>query len=221
MATSLQHHWDAKYDTDLTGTKFSWSQSTPALSLELIRELASEATELKVVDAGGGLSSLALDLVRGAAGCAVEATVIDISGKALEANKARLTEAEREKGLVTWIHSNILEAPMTAASTDIWHDRAVFHFLTSESEQKQYIELVSRVVKPNGVAIIATFDEDGGPTRCSDLDVKRWSVAQLATAFGGEFDLERGEKEDHITPSGKVQKFVYAILRRRSDKLSE
>jgi ubiquinone/menaquinone biosynthesis C-methylase UbiE len=187
------------------------------MSLELIKaEAACGDAALTLVDAGGGMSSLALDLVRGAIGRPVTATVVDISGTALEASQARAAPEELASGAIAFQVSDILELAIPPSSLDVWHDRAVFHFLTDPSDQEKYVALVSRAVKPLGIAVMATFDEDGGPTRCSDLDVQRWTAPGLAAAFGEAFDLVRSEKENHVTPTGRTQKFVYAVLRRKA-----
>jgi len=110
--------------------------------------------------------------------------------------------------------ANVIEAALPAHAYDVWHDRAVFHFLTSAVERKAYVEAVLRSVKPGGHVIVATFGEDG-PIQCSGLPVMRYSAAGLHAEFGEAFTLLKHEKQAHRTPAGNVQKFVYCYCRKQ------
>lgn len=115
---------------------------------------------------------------------------------------------------MTWLEANILEVNLPANHYDVWHDRAVFHFLTTETERHQYVEQVMRAVKPGGLVVVATFAEDG-PEKCSGLPVMRYSTEALHSEFGDAFLLLGSEPEVHITPAGKEQKFVYCFCKRK------
>jgi SAM-dependent methyltransferase len=111
------------------------------------------------------------------------------------------------------VEANALEADFPAHAYDVWHDRAVFHFLTTVEERQAYAQQVIRAVKPGGLVIVATFAEDG-PTRCSGLPVMRYSAEELHAEFGEPFLLLHHERESHYTPAGNEQKFVYCLCRR-------
>ena len=137
-------------------------------------------------------------------------SVLDLSGAALLASKNRLNEASKN---IKWLEGNILDVDFESHSFDLWHDRAVFHFLTNAEDRKKYIGLLSKAVKPNGHIIIATFAEDG-PMQCSGLPVMRYSAEELHSEFGQEFILVESKKELHHTPFNTVQSFVYCHFRR-------
>lgn len=156
---------------------------------------------------GGGASTLVDDLL---AGGYKSVTVLDLSGTALAAAKARLGNRASS---VRWLEANVLEAGFPQHAYDVWHDRAVFHFLTAEAERHAYVQAVLRAVKPGGLVIVATFAEDG-PTKCSGLPVMRYSANELHAEFGEPFLLLGHEKESHHTPDGSEQKFVYCFCRK-------
>lgn len=161
-----------------------------------------------IIDVGGGASTLVDDLLD--AGYR-QITVLDLSGAALATAQARLGE---RASLVQWREANVLEVELPAQGFDVWHDRAVFHFLTTEQERQAYVQQVLRAVKPGGLVIVATFAEDG-PTQCSGLPVMRYDANDLHTQFGAPFELLGHEKESHMTPGGNEQKFVYCFCRRQ------
>jgi ubiquinone/menaquinone biosynthesis C-methylase UbiE len=198
-------HWETVYGTKDTA-EVSWFQEHAALSLKLIQD-ANIPTTAKIIDVGGGASILVDDLLDHGYG---EVTVLDISGAALDTAKARLGS---RGDAVRWLEANILEAKLPEQAYDVWHDRAVFHFLTTPEERHSYVEMVLRAVKPGGLVLVATFSEDG-PTECSGLPVMRYSADELHSEFGEPFALLGHEKESHETPSGKVQEFVYCLCRK-------
>jgi SAM-dependent methyltransferase len=119
--------------------------------------------------------------------------------------------------------ADVLEASFGSDAFDVWHDRAVFHFLTDEGDRRRYVEQVQRAVRPGGLVIIATFADDG-PLRCSGLEVARYSPAQLHAEFGAPIELIESHRELHTTPSGSVQAFTYGVFRvgaSSRDKVSE
>lgn len=198
-------HWEHVYATKAV-TAVSWFQEHAELSLRLIRDAGIPLTA-SIIDVGGGASTLVDDLL---AEGYENITVLDLSGAALAAAKARL--AGRACG-VQWLEANVIDAALGAQAYDVWHDRAVFHFLTTAQERRAYVGAVLRAVKPGGLVIVATFAEDG-PTQCSGLPVMRYGANELHAEFGEPFLLLGHEKESHHTPGGNEQKFVYCFCRK-------
>ena len=128
----------------------------------------------------------------------------------MAASKTRLG---RRAGDVTWLVGDITRAELPLHAYDVWHDRAVFHFLTTSEERKAYVQAALRAVKPGGHVIVATFAEDG-PDKCSGLPVMRYSADGLHAEFGAPFTLLRQEREEHHTPFGTIQKFIYCLCRK-------
>ncbi|WP_027360531.1 class I SAM-dependent methyltransferase [Desulforegula conservatrix] len=193
-------HWERVYSFT-AANKVSWFQEHAELSLKLIQETGSSLSAA-IIDVGGGVSTLVDGLL--AIGYE-DLTVLDLSGAALAAAKRRLAS---RSSIVKWIEANIIEVSLPENVYDIWHDRAVFHFLTEHEARMAYINKVMHAVKPGGHVIVATFAENG-PTMCSGLPVMRYSSDELHAEFGKPFKLLRHEKESHITPGGIVQEFVY------------
>ena len=138
-----------------------------------------------------------------------EVAVLDISETALGKAKARLGgRAER----VRWVVADVTEAP-ELSTFDVWHDRAVFHFLTDPADRRSYVELARNTIPEGGHLVIATFADDG-PKRCSDLDVCRYNTRSLASELGEGFSLVRGARETHATPWGSSQAFFYGVFKR-------
>lgn len=198
-------HWEKVYGAK-SATNLSWFQEHADLSLKLIQDSNAQSTA-SIIDVGGGSSVLVDDLL---AHGYEDVTVLDLSEVAIATAKSRLGKAARR---VKWIVENILGVELPAATYDIWHDRAVFHFLTNDQDRNAYVEQVLHAVKPGGLVIIATFAEDG-PTECSGLPVMRYSAEQLHSEFGKPFILLGHEKESHHTPAGKEQRFVYCFFRK-------
>lgn len=162
--------------------------------------------EAAILDVGGGASTLVDGLLD--AGYR-DLTVLDIAPTALRQARDRLgTRADRVK----WVEADVLTAGLPPASIDLWHDRAVFHFLADADARAAYVHQVRRALRPGGCTIIATFAEDG-PTRCSGLDVVRYSAEELHTSFGADFRLLDTRPERHRTPSGVEQSFRYCVFR--------
>ena len=198
-------HWEKVYTTRATDA-VSWFQPHADTSVGLIKATGA-ALDASIIDVGGGASTLVDDLL--ALGY-TNLTVLDLSAAALAAARQRLGgKASR----VRWIEADITRANLPEREFDIWHDRAVFHFLTSPEERAAYVQAVFRAVKPGGHVIVATFAEDG-PNQCSGLPVMRYRPDELHAEFGEAFALLKHEKEEHHTPSGTVQQFVYCYCRR-------
>ena len=199
-------HWERVYETKPTDA-VSWFQVHADLSLQMIRQTGVDRTAA-IIDVGGGASTLVDDLL--AAGYD-NLTVLDLSSAALAAASRRLGSVRSAK--VGWVEANITEVELPVHAYDVWHDRAVFHFLTTPDERARYVQAVLRAVKPAGHVIVATFAEDG-PSQCSGLPVVRYQADELHAEFGSGFDLVRHEKEAHHTPFGTQQQFVYCYCRK-------
>ncbi len=201
-----KQHWERIYTTN-SEDEVSWFQKHAELSLKLIRESAMGLSS-SIIDVGGGASTLVDDLLSEGY---KNITVLDLSAAALTHTKSRLgAKADH----ILWIEASITDTELPADRYDVWHDRAVFHFLNTEEERCAYVEAVLRSVKPGGMVIVATFAEDG-PTSCSGLPVQRYSAEELHAEFGAPFRLLGHEKELHNTPAGQVQQFVYCLCRRQ------
>ncbi|HTE04924.1 MAG TPA: class I SAM-dependent methyltransferase, partial [Planctomycetota bacterium] len=162
-----------------------------------------------IIDVGGGASTLVADLWgRGFSNL----TVLDLSDVALSVSRARLGTVAAS---VQWITADVTTVVLPVHAYDVWHDRAVFHFLATAEERRAYVAAALRSVKPGGHVIVATFAEDG-PTRCSGLPVHRYGAGDLHATFGSPFTLLSHEEEDHHTPSGGIQKFLYCFCRKAS-----
>ncbi len=202
-----KQHWENVYETKATDA-VSWFQEHAELSLDLIRSTGA-GKDAGIIDVGGGASTLVDDLV--AEGYS-DLTVLDLSAAALKAARRRLGEKENR---VRWIVADITTVDLPPRRYDIWHDRAVFHFLTTPEQREAYVRTVFRSVKPGGHVIVATFAEDG-PLQCSGLPVMRYRADELHDEFGEAFTLLKHTKESHQTPAGKLQQFVYCYCRRVS-----
>jgi 2-polyprenyl-3-methyl-5-hydroxy-6-metoxy-1,4-benzoquinol methylase len=197
-------HWEKIYTTKAPDA-VSWYRSHLETSLALI-ERAANGKSASIFDVGGGESTLVDDLLaRGYENI----TILDISQTAIEATKKRLGAAAEQ---VRWLAADITEIELESSAYDVWHDRAVFHFLTAPEHRIAYIRQVGRAVKPGGHVIVSTFGPEG-PTKCSGLAVVRYDAETLHDEFGGRFRLEESFKELHDTPSGTTQQFIYCYCR--------
>ncbi|KPQ23214.1 MAG: Methyltransferase domain [Halomonas sp. HL-48] len=200
-----KEHWERVY-AKKPPTEVSWFQEHAALSVKLIRNADIPASSA-IIDVGGGASTLVDDLL---ALDYEKITVLDLSSSALVTAKERL--GKRASNII-WREENVLEAEFPKHGYDVWHDRAVFHFLTSQEERHRYVQKVMGAVKPGGLVMVATFAEDG-PTQCSGLPVMRYSAGALHSEFGEPFELIGHEKETHHTPDGSEQKFIYCLCKK-------
>lgn len=198
-------HWDRVYRTRQSD-EVSWFQPEPTLSLELI-SAAGALEDSSIIDIGGGDSTLVDALIaRGFR----QITVLDVSAAALDRARARLGSLADG---VTWRVADVTRVELPTAAYDLWHDRAVFHFLVDPDERRRYVVAALKALRPGGTLIIATFALDG-PTRCSGLEVQRYDAAGLAHEFGEQFELVNQLPHLHHTPSGGEQRFTFAVLRR-------
>jgi SAM-dependent methyltransferase len=195
-----QAHWERIYGTKAP-TEVSWFRPHLETSLALIKRVAGEPCA-SIIDVGGGQSTLVDDLI--ACGY-LNVTVMDIAQTAIEHTKERLGPASQ---LATWLVDDVTRANLPTRLYDVWHDRAVFHFLTERSQRIAYVHQVSSAVKPGGHVIIGTFGPEG-PDKCSGLDVMRYDAGSLHGEFGPRFHLIESSKELHRTPFGTTQQFLY------------
>jgi ubiquinone/menaquinone biosynthesis C-methylase UbiE len=200
-----KEHWEQVYSTKSTDS-VSWYQEHADHSLELI-ESAGVAHADSIIDVGGGASTLVDDLL--AKGYR-DITVLDLSAAALRSVKERLGAKGNS---VTWLAADITKVELPFHAYDVWHDRAVFHFLTLPEDRHAYVKAVLRSVKPGGHVIVATFAEDG-PLQCSGLPVMRYSAPDLHGEFGSAFTLISHGNELHHTPFGTTQQFTYCYCRK-------
>jgi ubiquinone/menaquinone biosynthesis C-methylase UbiE len=184
----------------------SWYQRHDETSLGLIDGLGLGPTAA-IIDVGAGSSTLVDDLLaRGFENI----TILDIASTALEISKQRLGA---RAAAVTWLAADVRHAPLPKDAFDLWHDRAVFHFLTERSDRELYVDKLAQSVRSGGRVIMATFATDG-PTRCSGLDVVRYDDTQLAAELGPRFKKLDAHTEVHTTPGGAQQSFLYAVFAR-------
>lgn len=200
-----KQHWEQVYTTKKSDA-VSWFQEHAEHSLRLIHNTGL-GKNAAIIDVGGGASTLVDDLVVEGY---TDLTVLDLSAAALAVAKQRLGA---HADAVHWLGGDITAVELPLQRFDIWHDRAVFHFLNTEAEREAYVRNVLRAVRPGGHVIVATFAEDG-PLQCSGLPVVRYRPETLHAEFGDAFLLVEHEKETHRTPSGNVQQFVYCYCRK-------
>ncbi len=197
-------HWDRVYRSKRE-TDVSWYQAKPELSLALIREYAPDKNS-SVIDIGGGASPLAAELLRESYR---DLAVLDISAATLEKAKDNLGGNASN---IEWIVADVTEWK-PERQWSVWHDRALFHFLTDDAAQDAYIRALNAATAPGAIAIISGFAPDG-PEKCSGLSVVRYDAKSLSARLGERFDLLAEKREAHETPGGSVQKFYYAVLRK-------
>jgi SAM-dependent methyltransferase len=192
-------HWEQVYATK-DPEQVSWFRPHLERSLELIERAAPDRAA-SILDVGAGQSTLLDDLLALGYG---KVTVLEISPTAIEALKGRVGQAGRA---IRWICGDVTEAVLPEASFDLWHDRAVFHFLTEAGQRRAYVERVKRALKPGGSLIVSTFGPSG-PERCSGLAAMRYDASSLGSEFGDQFRLVESSLDLHETPSGAVQQFL-------------
>jgi len=202
--SNVTDHWQDIYATRAHDS-LSWFQNEPTTSLRLVEQFST--VESRIVDVGAGASQLAIRLLEHGYR---DVTVLDLAHNVLEG------VVDRAGTHVN--HLSVVVGDVTRwrpeRSYDLWHDRAVLHFLTVSEDQARYVSTASRCVVEGGVLVIGVFAEDG-PESCSGLVVQRYSVAGLVQLFTGHFDMEHHEREVHSAPSGASQAFNWVVLRRR------
>ena len=201
---STRQHWESVYRSKVT-TEVSWYSLHLEQSLRSITDVAPR--EARIIDVGGGASTLVDDLLD--LGYR-SLSVLDVSAAALGAARQRL--GDRAEG-VQWLEADITSALLPGDSFDLWHDRAVFHFLTEVAHREAYVANLRRSLAAGGTVVIATFSLDG-PTRCSGLEVVRYSADSLARALGPDFEPISSADTTHTTPAGAAQRFVTCQFRK-------
>lgn len=198
---SWKEHWESVYASK-GDAELSWTQADPATSLALIREICPAG---RIIDIGGGTSALAGRLLeRG-----YSVAVLDISEAAIARARKNLGGMA---GRVHWIIADVTEDP-SLGRFELWHDRAVFHFLTDAADRAAYVNLMTRTILAGGHAVIATFSPEG-PEKCSGLEVCRYSGETLAAELGNPWRFLKSVAETHVTPQGKPQAFQYSVFER-------
>ena len=198
-------HWENVYKTK-SPEEMSWYAPHLATSLERILEAAPSHSS-SIIDVGGGASTLADDLhARGFRSL----TVLDISPTAIARSQQRLGAAAED---IDWIIGDVTRCSLPDAAFDIWHDRAVFHFLTEQDEKASYVKQLANALKPSGQVIIATFSING-PRSCSGLTVSRYDAPSLQKEFGPDFQIVKSATITHQTPTGALQEFLYCRMAR-------
>jgi 2-polyprenyl-3-methyl-5-hydroxy-6-metoxy-1,4-benzoquinol methylase len=200
----VKQHWEKIYASKAPEA-MSWYRAHLETSLALI-ERATDVRTASIIDIGGGESTFVDDLL--ARGCK-DITVLDVSQTAIDVTKKRLGAAA---GKVHWLAADIATAELKPRAYDVWHDRAVFHFLTATELRVAYVRQVAHAVKPGGHVIVSTFGPEG-PAECSGLKVMRYDADELHDEFGARFRLVESSKELHETPSGTTQQFLYCYCR--------
>lgn len=200
-------HWEKVYSSK-SHKEVSWYTEHIESSLTLI-ERTGILKSASIIDIGGGASTLPDDLIKKGYG---NISIVDISGSALEIAKSRLGEESKK---ITWIEDDILISNFNLQSFDVWHDRAVFHFLTDENDRIRYRENLLHHVKAGGFAIFSVFADDG-PLKCSMLEVKRHNETEIIQFFSTGFEAVYSDRVVHNTPSGVEQRFVNVILKRKN-----
>jgi SAM-dependent methyltransferase len=204
MVDGSTRHWDRAWDQrDPTAT--SWYQPLPTMSLTLI-DVAAPGLDAGIVDVGGGASHL-VDVLCGRGHS--DLTVVDIASEALAHSQARLGASPE----IAWVIADATTW-QPARTFDLWHDRAVFHFLTDHTQRSSYVRAATQSIVPGGHLIIGTFALDG-PSMCSGLPVQQYDAVSLAAQFEDGFDLVQSALDDHVTPTGGHQRFTFVVLRRR------
>lgn len=198
--SSPRQHWQQVY-VEQDPTEVSWFEQVPTASLAMIEEL-DLPRHVPILDLGGGASGLAGELLRRGYS---DVTVADISASALERAQTDLG-ADADK--VSWIVADARTHDF-GRSFALWHDRALFHFMVDVEDRRQYLEVLARSVEPNGHVIMATFGPQG-PNSCSGLPVARYGAKELASVLAPTAEFVSAHIEDHRTPSGNAQQFLYA-----------
>ena len=197
----VQQHWEGVY-TKKAIDRVSWFRPHLETSVALIERSTRGDRRASIIDVGGGASTLVDDLLD--LGYR-DLTIVDISQAALEAARRRVGAAGES---VRWLCADVTQPVFPVRAYNVWHDRAVFHFLTSANDRAAYIRNVATAVKPGGHVVVSTFGPEG-PAKCSGLDVVRYDADSLHTEFGARFHLVESATELHQTPFGTTQQFVY------------
>lgn len=199
-----KEHWENIYSTKKF-TEVSWYQKVPETSLKLIDELKLPDNS-NIIDIGGGDSFLVDNLLEKGY---ENISVLDVSAKAIDRAKSRLGDKSEK---VNWIESDASNFN-PEGKFDLWHDRAAFHFLTSDEEVNNYVNTVKNSINKNGYLIIGSFSENG-PTKCSGINIRQYSEEKFTNLFEHSFSKVKCFYVDHQTPSGSIQNFVFCVFKK-------
>ncbi len=197
-----KQYWDKIYSLRPT-EEMGWHQDIPEISLSFVRS-AGLPKNISIIDIGAGESSLASHLVEFGSS---RLTILDVSEKAVQRSRDQLKDHASK---IRWMRTDILEF-VPDQQYDLWHDRACFHFLTSDEEVSKYVEITQKAVVPGGYLILGTFSLQG-PMKCSGLPIRRYDHRLLRKTFLG-FKLEKFQYLDHITPAGKLQNYIFCLFK--------
>lgn len=205
MLPREREHWDNIY-TSMAEEEVSWFQPYPKTSMAFL-EVFNLPLSANIIDIGGGDSHFVDALI---AKGFYNIYVLDISAKALESAKKRLGESASN---IQWIVADVTEFN-PPVQFDFWHDRAAFHFLTTEHNIDKYVAIAENAIRQNGYLILGTFSEKG-PSKCSGLEIKQYTETSMSEKFTIAFDKIKCIHEDHITPFNKVQNFLFCSFKKR------
>lgn len=201
----MKEHWEKVYKTK-QDNEVSWYQESPATSIQLVKKYAGD-NKANIIDVGGGNSNFSIQLLSDRYN---NLNVLDISEESLNRTQSKLKEQAKN---INWFVSDILDfIPNT--EYDLWHDRAVFHFLTERGDIEKYVQKLDKGLQQNGIFILATFSKKG-PKKCSGLDISQYSSEELNDVFGDKFELLESFTEEHVTPFETSQDFIYTIWRKK------
>jgi len=206
MVEERKAHWERVYG-DKNSTEVSWYQEVPDKSLELVVSTGTTEKDA-ILDVGGGASTLVDHLLD--AGYA-DITVLDLSSRAFSQSRQRLGE---RASIPNWLVSDITRFE-PQRKYRLWHDRAVLHFLTDSKDRGRYVSVLKQALDPGGHVVIAAFGPEG-PLKCSGLEIRRYTIEMLAELLGPEFELQAHELENHQTPMGATQQFLYSCWTKRA-----
>jgi len=205
MTEERKSLWEGVY-SDKNSTEVSWYQDVPDKSLALIARTGTSQKDA-ILDVGGGASTLVDHLLD--AGY-VDITVLDLASRAFDQSRQRLGE---RASAPSWVVSDITRFE-PQRKYQLWHDRAVLHFLTDPADRRRYMSVLELALDPGGHVVIAAFGPEG-PLKCSGLEIRRYTIEMLAELLGPEFELQSHELENHQTPMGATQQFLYSCWTRR------
>lgn len=200
-----KEHWEKVYENK-GDQEVSWYEELPATSLSLIKK-HNTSQDTKIIDVGGGNSNLTKELLKTGY---QNLSVLDISAKSLEKTKYKLGTSA---AAIEWIVSDITEFE-TTKTYSLWHDRAIFHFLTTEKDKSSYLNTIKKGLAQRGIFILATFSKNG-PLKCSGLEISQYNKEGLLELFGNDFELLESFEEDHTTPFDTLQNFIYTVWQRK------
>ena len=206
METTFKSHWENIY-SGKSEQEYSWFQPYPRTSIEFIESFGLPKNA-RIIDIGGGDSRLVDALLQLGY---TDITVLDISAAAIEKARKRLGD---QAARVKWIVSDVIEFEPAARQYDFWHDRAAFHFLTTEPLIRRYVDLAQRAIRPGGYLVLGTFSP-AGPKKCSGLEIRQYSRAAMNVVFSPFFRRIKCKEEAHVTPFQTTQHFLFCSFRRR------